>query len=57
MKQFYWNKETLNHFKSNFKTKKECLIEVKKFVKNSCDLEQGETIQDLVNDLMFQIYN
>jgi len=57
MKQFYWNKETLNHFKINFKTKKECLIEVKKFVKNSCDLEQGETTQDLVNDLMFQIYN
>ena len=57
MKQFYWNKETLNYFKSNFKTKKECLIEVEKFVKNSCDLEQGETKQDLVNDLMFQIYH
>mgnify|MGYP003146100396 CR=1 FL=1 len=57
MKKYYWNTETLNYFRKQFDTKNECLIAVEKFVKKSCDLEQGETEKDLVQDLMFQIYN
>ena len=55
-KVFYWNEETLNFFRKEYKTKNKCLAAVKDFVKKSCDLEDGETENDLVIDLMYKIY-
>ena len=59
MKDFHWNLETLEHFKfnSNYQTKEETLKEITNFVHFECDLEDGETEEMLVNDLMKKIYN
>ena len=57
-KKFYWNNETLEHFKfhSNYQNKEESLKEITKFVENECSLEDGETEEMLINDLVKQIY-
>jgi len=58
-KKFYWNNETLEHFKfhSNYQNKEESLKEITKFVENECSLEDGETEEMLINDLVNQVYN
>ena len=58
-KKFYWNDETLQHFKftASYTTENEVKEEVEEFVEISCSLEDGETEEMLVNDLMYQIYN
>ena len=55
--QFHWNDETLEHFKlnSNYQTKEETIKEITTFVENECSLEDGETEEMLVQDLMKQI--
>ena len=59
MNKFYWNEETLDHFKfqSSYLNEKQMLESVKDFVECDCTPEDGETEEDLVNDLMEQIYN
>ena len=59
MKRFYWNDETLEHFKlnSNYQTKEETIEEITTFVENECSLEDGETEEMLINDLVKQVYN
>jgi len=52
--KFYWSKETLQYFKNNKSTS---LKDIENFVKYECHLEDGETIQMLVNDLTNQINN
>jgi len=58
--RYYWNEDTLKLFKDlielgdDFETIKE---EVKLFVQRDCTLENNETEEMLINDLMKQIYN
>jgi hypothetical protein len=58
MKEFYWNKETIDHFKfaSNYTHISYVQQMVQEFVEIDCVLEDGETVEDLVTDLMRQIY-
>lgn len=58
MSKFYWNEETIQHFRfqSNYLNEKQILESVKDFVACDCTLEDGETEEDLVIDLMEQIY-
>lgn len=58
MSKFYWNEETIQHFRfqSNYINEKQMLESVKDFVACDCALEDGETEEDLVIDLMEQIY-
>ena len=53
-----WNEETLQHFKfqSKYTGAKEVLDAVISFVECDCIPEDGETEEDLIADLMEQIY-
>ena len=54
--KFYWSEETLTYFKEKFdKAMRPLLWEVTEFVEQSCDLEDGEKVEDLVADLMQQV--
>jgi hypothetical protein len=59
MNKFYWNPETLDffqllmHSEGNEKMKES----VEMFVYNECDLEDNETFEDLIKDLLYQIEN
>jgi len=57
--KFHWNEDTLDHFKfnSNYQNRDEVLKEVTEFVENECDLEENETEEMLIKDLIKQIYN
>ena len=53
MKMFYWNEETLQYFKSiEFNERLNLMMD---FVENECDLEEGETVTMLYNDLDKQV--
>ena len=58
-KRFYWNEDTLEHFKfnSNYQNKEEVINEITLFVENECSLEDNETEEDLIKDLIKQVYN
>jgi len=58
MSKFYWNEDTINHFifLSNYGTVNEVYNIVKEFVDLNCSLEDGETEEELVTDLMNKIY-
>ena len=58
MSKFYWNEDTINHFKfiSNYGYRNEVLCMVKEFVETDCTLENGETEEELVTDLMNKVY-
>ena len=55
---FYWNEDTINHFEfiSSYATVNEVYNMIKEFVELDCQLEDGETEQDLIMDLMSKIY-
>jgi hypothetical protein len=55
--EFYWNKDTLDHFVKLAKTATmtELSAEVISFVSADCALEDCETYQDLYDDLMSKI--
>ena len=59
MKRFFWNVETLDYFQllkhseGNEKMKQS----VEMFVYNECDLENNESYEDLIKDLLYQIEN
>ena len=56
--RYYWNEDTLKLFKDlielgeDYETIKE---QVKLFVQRDCSLEDNETEEDLINDLMNQV--
>lgn len=58
--KYYWNEDTLEIFRElieldeSFENIKK---EVEIFVDRDCDLEDGETNEMLVEDLLNQIYN
>lgn len=56
--RFYWDEDTLNafRFESNYMSKEELLKSVTEFVEIDCHLEDGETEEMLVEDLLNQIY-
>jgi len=58
MSKFNWNKETIQHFRfqSNYINEKQMRESVKDFVECDCVPEEGETEEDLINDLMEKIY-
>jgi hypothetical protein len=57
--KFYWNEDTLNHFKfnSSYQNKNQTIKEITLFVENECSLEDNETEEMLINDLINQVYN
>ena len=57
--KFYWSGDTLNHFEfqSSYDSRDKVLQDITLFVENDCTLEDGETEEDLINDLINQIYN
>lgn len=58
MKRFSWNEDTLEHFRfnSSYVNKKEIEKEVTMFVENECSLEENETEEMLIKDLLNQIF-
>jgi len=56
MSKFYWNEDTLVYFKELKKESEEKLKdEIAKFVWEDCNPEEGETFQDLAQDLLNQV--
>lgn len=57
--KFYWNEDTLDHFKfeASYLSKEELVKSVTEFVEIDCHLEEGETEEMLVEDLVNQIYS
>ena len=57
--KYTWNDHTLNSFKEmiNKINVEEMFNDVTFFVENHCQLEDGETNEMLVADLLNQIYN
>jgi hypothetical protein len=58
-KKFHWSEDTLNHFEfqSSYDSRDKVLQDITLFVENDCTLEDGETEDELINDLINQIYN
>ena len=58
-KKFYWNEDTLSHFKltSSYQSKDETMAQIYEFVQDCCDIEDGETEEDLAIDLIEQVYS
>ena len=56
--KYTWNEDTLDHFKfiANYNTKEDLLYEITEFVENNTQLEENEVYQDLVDDLVAQVY-
>lgn len=54
--KYYWNQETIDHFQhlNNYMSRKDIIEEIENFVYNDCTIEEGETHEDLVNDLINQ---
>mgnify|MGYP003650766062 CR=1 FL=1 len=55
---YYWNEDTLYHFYfiSSYINKEEVIKQVEKFVDTCCQLEDEDTEEKLVNDLIGKIY-
>jgi hypothetical protein len=58
-KKFHWSEDTLNHFEfqSSYDSRDKVLQNITLFVENDCTLEDNETEDELINDLINQIYN
>jgi hypothetical protein len=56
-KTYLWNKETINYFQftSSYISGEELYEKIQEFVETDCVIEDGETEEDLVNDLYKQI--
>ena len=56
--KYTWNEDTLEHFKfiANYDTKENLLYEITEFVENNCSIEENEVEQDLIDDLVAQVY-
>ena len=58
-KKFYWDPETLFHFKfeANYTSKKNIVKNIIAYVENECTCENGESENDLIKDLIKQVFN
>ena len=56
--KYTWNEDTLDHFKirTQMSTREKVLYEITEFVENNTQLEENEVYQDLVDDLVAQVY-
>ena len=56
--KYHWNEDTICHFHfiSSYISKQAVLEKVTAFVDIECQLEDGGTEEELVNDLMSKIY-
>ncbi len=56
--KYTWNEDTLEHFEfiANYYTKEDLLYEITEFVENCCSIEENEVEQDLIDDLVAQVY-
>ena len=53
---FHWNSDTIEYFKELYAlNENEYYRKIEEFVKYECDLEDGETTQDLFNDLIMKV--
>lgn len=59
MKRFHWNVETIDFFQllKNSEGNEKMKESVEMFVYNECDLEDNESYEDLIKDLLYQIEN
>ena len=59
MKSYTWNSETLEEYRKDITLMsfKEMVSQIEYFVEDNCQLEDGETNEMLVIDLLSQIYN
>lgn len=57
--KYFWNEDTIDHFKfnSSYETKENIVKEIEEFVEINCQLEENEVEQDLIDDLVKQVYN
>ena len=57
--KYYWNQETINHFKfiSSYLTKKQTMEKIELFIDADCIIQEDESEEDLALDLMKQIFN
>ena len=56
--KFYWDEETVEAFKfdAKYQSYADCKHDVEDFVMNCCQLEDGETYEDLNVDLINQVF-
>lgn len=57
-KKFHWNDDTIAHFRfeSSYLTKKQTILAIKEFVEIDCVLEDDETEEMFVIDLINQVF-
>ena len=57
-KKFHWNDDTIAHFRfeSSYLTKKQTILAIKEFVEIDCVLEDDETEEMFVKDLINQVF-
>ena len=57
--KFHWDEETVDAFKfdAKYQSYSDCKYAVEDFVMDCCSLEDGETEEDLVRDLLNLIYS
>ena len=55
---YYWNEDTISHFKeiSNTKDALGTIKEISKFIESDCELQEGENLRDLIIDLINKVY-
>lgn len=53
--KYYWNPETVKNYKDLNLSSEELYNEVKHFVGTDCQLEDGETEEQLIEDLIKKI--
>ena len=56
--KYNWNEDTINHFRFESMYENEVKIEqrITEFVEINCNLEDSESEQNLVDDLMNEVY-
>ena len=56
--KYYWEPSTISHFQfmSSYLSREDILEVVQDFVEIDCTIEDGETEEDLVNDLIYAIF-
>lgn len=56
--KYYWNEDTINHFKEISKTKDALgtITEIGKFIESDCEIQEGENVRDLIIDLINKVY-
>ena len=56
--KYNWNEDTVDHFKfeSFYECREKIEQRIKEFVEIDCTIEDGETEEDLIEDLINEVY-